>query len=159
MWPERIALDVIGDGNLDKSRYINNVNINFLGKVSRKEVLELLPKYKGMIFTSSSPESALPLVVLESIALGLPIITTDNNTVSDAVREGNFGAILPANYIKRDLEFCIEQIESNYEDLSIKAQNYSNLHHDFRSWMNAYNSSYKQVIEEWKNNKYNRGLQ
>ena len=159
MWPQKVALDVIGDGNLDRSKYISNVNVNFLGKVSRKEVLELLPKYKGMVFTSSSPESALPLVVLESIALGLPIITTDNNTVSDAVREGNFGAILPANYIKRDLEFCIKQIESNYEDLRIKAQNYSKLHHNFRSWINAYNSIYKQVIEEWENNRYIRELQ
>jgi glycosyltransferase involved in cell wall biosynthesis len=150
LWPSTHRIDVIGDGDLDKSKYVDRREISFLGKVPRAEILRLVSTYKAMIFSSSSPESALPLVALESIFFGLPIISVDQNTVADAILEGDFGLVLPPDYNSLDLALCIKVIEQNLYKYSMNAKRYSKENHNYSSWLLKYKSLYTEVINEWK---------
>jgi glycosyltransferase involved in cell wall biosynthesis len=149
-WPSDFFLDVIGDGDLDKSRYLDREAINFLGRIPREEVIRSVSSYKAMIFSSSAPESALPLVALECLAFGLPIISVDHNTVADAIRAGGFGLVLPSKFTESDLASSLEFVKKNYKYLSENAENYSRDNHNYDSWVLKYKSVYSEVIEEWK---------
>lgn len=144
LWPESIQLDVIGDGDLDIEKYRNKKEINFLGRFPREEVISILSGYKALIFTSTSPESAFPLVALESLKFGLPLITSDGNTVADAIRVGHFGVILPPNFSQVHLIQSLEIVNLNYEFLSANARKYSSEHHDYELWLKRYEELYKK---------------
>lgn len=153
MWSNDFDIDVIGEGDLDKKRYASSEKIKFYGSIPREDVIKMLPSYRALVFCSSSPESALPLVVLESLASGLPIITTDHNTVADAVRDGNFGVVLPFNFSTLDLSLALNAIGSNYTSFTTNAKEYSKKFHNFENWIGKYISSYKQVVSEWQSEK------
>lgn len=150
LWPKNVFLDVIGDGDMDKIKYLDREEINFLGKIPREEVIRSIPSYKALIFSSSSPESALPLVALECLAFGLPIISVDHNTVADAIREGGFGFVLPSNFNESELASSLDFVKENYECLSEYAKKYSRDLHSFDTWVLKYKSVYNAVIAEWK---------
>ena len=49
----------------------------------------------GDVFALSSNSEALPLVLLEAMSLGTPVVTTDVGGVRDAVSEGRTGLLVP----------------------------------------------------------------
>lgn len=152
-WPKEFDLDIIGDGDLDKRKYDQQSNVIFLGNLPRQKVIQLISSYRALIFSSSSPESALPLVALESLALGLPVITVDHNTVADAVRDGDFGRILPTDFSEEDLARNLKDVDDKYIHYSNNARAYSEKYHNFESWIQSYIASYSEVIAEWNSSK------
>lgn len=77
-----ININIVGDGN-NKSEYEeivnlaneNHYNINFLGKIKQTELSKLFRE--SHIFVLPSFFEGLPLVVIESLACGCNVITTD----------------------------------------------------------------------------------
>jgi glycosyltransferase involved in cell wall biosynthesis len=147
-WPRNVALDVIGDGDLDTRKYAERKEISFLGRIPRENVMKELSTYRALVFSSSAPESALPLVALESLSLGLPIIAVDHNTVADAIREGEFGVVLPPLFTGDDLAKCVFDLESRYDFFCDKAKSYSLQNHNYDSWILSYLESYHEVLSE-----------
>jgi len=77
VWPEQYNLDIYGDGPLltelnDIARTKKNIQIK--GSIERKKLLELLPEFEGGIIASRLFEPG-PLIILEYLAAGLPIIS------------------------------------------------------------------------------------
>ena len=149
-WPTDILLDIVGDGDFDTEPYKSSENINFLGRQPREFVVDNLGKYSGLVFASSAPESALPLVALEALASGLPIISVEGNTVSDAIFEGEFGLVLTKNFDKQDLDLALRQVMKEFPKLSARALKYVQLHHSEEIWVSNYYSAYIEAIKNWK---------
>lgn len=89
---------VVGDGPerdrllAERERLgLSDVEVRFLG--ARSDVPELLAAADGYLMTSSS--EALPLVLLEASAAGLPIVSTDVGGTSEIVLNGRSGLLAP----------------------------------------------------------------
>lgn len=88
-------LYILGDGPLKEELYSTaesmgiSENVSFKGNVSNVEVYYA----KADVFALSSVYEGLPLVVLEAMAAGLPIVSTDVGGVKDIVT--NNGILVP----------------------------------------------------------------
>ena len=88
--------------------------IHFLG--SRPDVPELLPGLDLLCLTSY--REALPLSILEGMAVGLPIVSTDVGAISDVVRDGTDGFLVGA----RDTEMLAQRIGRLADDPDLRSR-------------------------------------
>jgi glycosyltransferase involved in cell wall biosynthesis len=70
--------------------------IQFLPPVSGKEKDSVLGSSSLLLFPPIEPEGH-PRVVLEALAAGLPVVTTDRGAISETVTDGVSGFVLPAS--------------------------------------------------------------
>jgi glycosyltransferase involved in cell wall biosynthesis len=78
-------LKIIGSGQLESQlKSMAKSNIEFLGNLSRKEVVEVLSKAQAMIFPSLEDFGITPL---ESLAAGTPVIAYGRGGVLDTLNE------------------------------------------------------------------------
>jgi colanic acid/amylovoran biosynthesis glycosyltransferase len=90
---------IIGSGYLEKN--LKNLvkqlglenNIFFLGEKTHEEVIEIMNKTD--IFILPSIAEALPVVLMEAQAIGLPVIATSVGSVDQVVMNGKSGFIVP----------------------------------------------------------------
>lgn len=66
--------------------------VHFAG--GRRDVHQLLPAFD--VFVLSSISEGLPLTVLEAMACGLPVISTDVGALKEAVENGQTGLLVPS---------------------------------------------------------------
>lgn len=69
----------------------------FLGR--RADVADLLPLFDAFALTSTS--EGLPLTILEAMAAGLPVISTNVGAIPEAVVEGQTGHLVPVGDTER----------------------------------------------------------
>jgi glycosyltransferase involved in cell wall biosynthesis len=106
---ENIHLLLIGEDkstkklNLSKINKIKNENVHILG--SKENIYDYLMISDALILSSS--EEGMPLVILEAMSLGKPIISTPAGGVVDLVKNGYNG------FISKDLskEALIESVQ------------------------------------------------
>jgi glycosyltransferase involved in cell wall biosynthesis len=68
--------------------------VTFPGRVGPQEKRQLLAEADIFAFPGYQPEG-LPLVVLEAMAAGLPLVATPVGTIADVVRDGVEGVLVP----------------------------------------------------------------
>jgi len=68
-------------------------NIDFTGYITLKEKIKIFKKSHVFVFPSSHGEG-FPTVILEAMAAGMPIITTANAGLRDAIENGKQGLII-----------------------------------------------------------------
>jgi glycosyltransferase involved in cell wall biosynthesis len=95
-----VSLVVAGDGaerdrlRRQAARLGLDGRIRFLGALPRHEVFELLRAADASILTSTWEN--FPHVVVESLAVGTPVLATDVGGVREAVRDDENGLLVPA---------------------------------------------------------------
>jgi glycosyltransferase involved in cell wall biosynthesis len=114
---ERFETTLVGEGEheavLRKAAYgLQLQNVRFHGRADRGELREL---YKNAdVFVLPSEREGMPLVLLEALAMGLPIVATDVSGNRDLVVHGQNGMLVPLGdpsamrqallYVTSDLE-------------------------------------------------------
>jgi glycosyltransferase involved in cell wall biosynthesis len=103
------TFDIVGGGEalkeakeaVSESNEISG-KINFLGKVSYSELIEkyFLNKDYGLFVLPTLRYEGLPMVLLEAMFSGLPIVAYDMGGVSDAVNNGNNGFLVEAGNVE-----------------------------------------------------------
>ena len=94
-WPAGQRLDVVGDGVLsDDVQRALPPGSRLLGSMDHDDVRRLFPHYQGLVLPSRWPESATPLVVLEALAAGVPVVALAGNAAADLVAETGCGAVV-----------------------------------------------------------------
>ncbi|MFF8945312.1 glycosyltransferase family 4 protein [Streptomyces sp. NPDC014864] len=93
-WPETQPLDVVGDGELlTACKDAAPSSVRFLGHLDRNDLRSRMPSWRGLIFPSRWYEGAVPLVYIEGLAAGLPVIAFEGSAVAEAVRENGTGFV------------------------------------------------------------------
>lgn len=94
-----VCLEIIGDGP-ERQRLLYTINdlglekeVNLLGKLTPEEVRDRLNKADAYLLTSVS--EGISNSVLEAMACGLPVVTTDCGGMSEAVTDRVEGFVVP----------------------------------------------------------------
>ena len=91
---------IVGEGSLAAelqklSRDLALQNVAFLGRVEGEELLTLYRQ--ATVFVLPSEREGMPLVVIEAMAMGLPVVATDVLGTRDLVKEGQNGLLATYN--------------------------------------------------------------
>ena len=92
-------------------------HVKMLGVVKGQEKEKLLAESDIFVFPPIAPEGQ-PLVILEAMSAGLPIITTDQGAIRETVVDGINGFIIPPG----KPEVIVEKILLLARDQKLRAQ-------------------------------------
>jgi len=96
---------------------LERVGAEYIPPISHLHRQKLLDLYRSAdIFCFTSISDGFGLVVLEAMAQGLPVITTDNVGASDCITDGIDGFVVPA----RNHEAVAEKIELLYKNRELR---------------------------------------
>jgi len=106
---------IVGDGRRRselegiRRRLDLDERVAFVGSVPPDDVPTLLGGFD--LFVLSSDWEGLPLVLIEAAALGLPTVATDVGAVSEVVREGRTGFLVPPRDLSALAEAALKILE------------------------------------------------
>jgi glycosyltransferase involved in cell wall biosynthesis len=93
-WPRGVPLDIVGEGPLRAQLEASAPpGVQILGPTSHVELRLALPNYTGLAFPSRSVEGAIPLVVLEALEAGIPVVAHEGNGGADEIRLTGCGGV------------------------------------------------------------------
>jgi len=107
-------LKIIGSGAIEKELreiYKNYEQIEFLGRKSHNEVLEIMANAKFMICPSECYENN-PLAVMESLSLGVPVLGANIGGIPELIEQGMNGELFDSGSEEK-LENKIEYMMNN----------------------------------------------
>lgn len=110
---------IVGDGSLRSklqqlARDFGLQCVTFQGAMTRSDAIELVSASDA--FVLSSDAEGLPTVLIEAMAAGLPIVATDVGGVSEIVKDGEDGYLVPTNDPER-LATAISTLYRNHNQL------------------------------------------
>jgi glycosyltransferase involved in cell wall biosynthesis len=116
----QVRLVVIGEGERKAELLALAEELGIDGRTTflgvRRDVPELLPGFD--IACLSSMYEGLPITLIEAMAAGLPIVTTNSGSVSDLVEDGKEGFLVPVG----DVATFADRIERLARDESLRRQ-------------------------------------
>ena len=68
--------------------------VEFVGPVGQEEKAELLNRSDIFLFPTRYPFEGQPLVLIEALAAGLPVVTTDHGCISETIVDGENGFLV-----------------------------------------------------------------
>ena len=116
----KIPLKIIGDGpSCDLVNDLQNhcENIQWLGRLPNPEVYEWLGNASCLVFPSAGYES-LPKTLIESMAVGTPVIGANIGSIPEVVIENQTGYLFPAG----DAEGLVTATTKLFENSSARQQ-------------------------------------
>jgi len=116
---DNFELQLVGDGsrrsNLERLTVEKGLtkHVRFMGWVDRDSIIEV---YRGAdIFVTATTWEGMPNTVLEAMATGLPIIATRASGLSELVRDGINGYLVPINDVVSLSERLGQLVDNHYE--------------------------------------------
>lgn len=139
-----VELTLVGDGNLRESleKYAleNSLNVKFLGRCEQAKIVEILQN--SDVFVLPSQNEGMSNSILEAMACGLPVITTNTGGSSELIQENGF--IIEKENVKA-LEESIQKFIENKNLLTTFGIN-SRKMAEKMSWKNVA-VEYKRIYE------------
>ncbi len=120
--PEDIGLKIVGIGSEEKklkklvSKLGLEKKVEFLGKLEHKKLLQLMNK--SGIFVLNTGYEGFPHIILEAMAMSLPVITTNVCGNPEIIKNGHNGLLVEYNN-KKQLKEAISKLWQD-EDLQEK---------------------------------------
>ena len=117
-----IEIDIVGSGS-EKEKLIelsssNNVKVNFLGRYSNNELLDIYKKYN--IFVSTSSYEGNSKSILEAMSSGCVVVARNNINNQEIITNGKNGLLFKN---KSDLQEIIQKLTNNDEMILNISQN------------------------------------
>ncbi len=144
--PDNWVIRIAGDGTKDEKKQLQDLieknkvekKINFVGPLYGKNLVEHY--LNSSIFISTSRTEGLPLVMIEAISFGVPIVSFDHNGGKEILSNGKYGVLVPNN----DVSLMGKEINKIIDDRSL-LENYQNL-----SLKRSKDFSINIIIQKWK---------
>jgi glycosyltransferase involved in cell wall biosynthesis len=112
-----------GDGSLKEAQNLAKsmkVEVTFTGKLSKKEWINLSEDYN--IFINTTNFDNMPVSVMEAMALGLPIISTNVGGMPFIIENGHNGILVNPNNIEKFVK-SVKWIQSHPDEVKIMTKN------------------------------------
>jgi glycosyltransferase involved in cell wall biosynthesis len=144
-WPSGTPLRVVGDGPLlETVAAMAGPGVEVLGSVDRATVLDLMLTSIGLVFPSLWFEGA-PLVYVEALAAGLPVLAAHPNGVADSVRRDATGAVLRW---EDDLADVLRDAESRFPELRTRCRAVFEQRHTQAAYVSRAEETYEHATAE-----------
>lgn len=146
IWPTGWELTVIGDGSEYELIYqtCTRKGIDLIPSMPREKLRKLLAQYRGLVFPSRWLEVA-PQVVVESMRLGLPVISYSRNGIARIVEDSGAGAVYSNS---QSLVQAIDYVSGQLEELSVLACQYYDATWHPVVWLKSIEQIYATILKE-----------
>lgn len=143
MWPAEESLDVFGAGPLSEELESNcQPNVTLMGLRSHSELLDILPKYEGIVVPSLSLEMQ-PTIAIEALSAGTPIVARAGNAVANLVEERQCGSVYKD---RTSLLRSLNAIKQARERYGAHARRAFDLDFSPKVWVNRMISLYEELV-------------
>lgn len=140
LWPRDKPLLIVGDGPLmGKVRALAAGTVEVLGAQPPDRVRDLLRQARGLVFPSLWFEG-FPMVYLEALAAGTPVLAWEPSSVAAMVRRHGTGLVV-GNVISD-----LEEAERRFPGLRSHARAVFEDEFTEASWLDAMTSLYREVV-------------
>ena len=139
-------LHYTGSKEAEKHKIYMHYNMYDSGRLNQKEVIKAMQNADALLFPSRS--EGLPLVVIEAMACGLPVIAMEGTAVDEIIEHEKNGLICQKNdinsfvnnirYLKENINFSI--------DLSTNAEINIQKNFTIKNMVNSYLELYQKMI-------------
>ncbi|MFI6933872.1 glycosyltransferase family 4 protein [Streptomyces sp. NPDC050287] len=145
-WPAEEPLDIVGDGELmAECRAAAPPSVRFLRSLDRSELRRRLPSWRGLVFSSRVFEGAVPLVYIESLAAGLPVIAFEGSSAAESVKELGTGLVMTW---QEPLAPVLREGSVTFPGLRERCrQSYAD-HFTEQGWSRRMNALYAELVSE-----------
>ena len=100
-----MQLVIAGDGpqreRLERAASAGRVNARFLGEVNQETRADLFAACDVLAVPSrelgDGRHEGIPLVVIEAMAAGLPVVASDTGAIGEIVKDGDTGLLVPSH--------------------------------------------------------------
>lgn len=94
-WPDGASLTLLGAGPLEPElRAVTGPDVRLGGLVPPDQVQPAMARARGVVFPSRWAEGAVPVVYLQALAAGTPVIAWRGSGAADDVLEGGSGVVV-----------------------------------------------------------------
>ncbi|NUU20417.1 MAG: glycosyltransferase, partial [Streptomycetaceae bacterium] len=144
-WPAGEPLDIVGDGELHaEARAAAPAGVRFLGPLDRNELRRRLPDWRGLVFPSRCFEGA-PLIHVEALAAGLPVLAFAGSSVAEAVRAHGTGTVVDWH---EPLLPALHRADATFPTLRAHCRRVFAAHFTETAWLDAIRRLYGEVIHQ-----------
>ena len=159
---KNFELNLYGEGNEENKlrKMAENLNINkyinFVGSLDRKEIIKEI--FESDLSVLTSYKEGKPRALMESSALGVPVVATDVIGTREVVKDGVTGYLVPLNDYKSFANKMYELLtnEKRWEEFSKNAKEIAKKEFDENNVVNQLKIIYNSVTTQ-KENKKNKG--
>jgi glycosyltransferase involved in cell wall biosynthesis len=147
-WPDDENLHIAGNGPLKEvvaNLIRDKKNVKLVGTYSPGDHSIFL-KYEGLIFPSTWLEGS-PLVVMECLGTGTPVICTSFSSASEQVRGVNGGVVIYGDLTKLNIIEAMQKIRMNFDFFSSNARSRTKDKYSIGSWGLSFERLLTKTIE------------
>ena len=106
-------------------------NISWLGAVHGRERTRFYQELDLLVFPTAYPNESEPLVILEALAHGVPVMTTPRGCIASSLADGNAVRVFPETSFVDDavaaIDFDLQAIKPQSEREALAKQHYHHL--------------------------------
>lgn len=145
-WPADQALNIYGDGPLrEEVIRRSGSNLKYMGSINREDVVQVFRTARGLLFPSTCLEGGTPIVYLEALASGTPVIAYEENSVATEVSANGIGSVYQSH---EELSSALNQPTTLLDIYGKNAYKYFVDNYDSKVNVQRLISLYKQVIDD-----------
>lgn len=139
-----IQYDIVGEGPLRRRLETTveelgiYIKVNFVGPKTHEEVRELMMQAHVFLLPSVTAENGdregIPVVLMEAMAIGLPVLSTLHGGIPELVLDGQSGFLVPerdVHTLAERLEYLIEHPDI-WPEMGRAGRRFVEEHHDIR---------------------------
>jgi glycosyltransferase involved in cell wall biosynthesis len=143
-WPQGPPLTLLGAGPLEQDiAALARPGVRLGGLVPPAEVQPAMARARGIVFPSRWAEGAVPVVYLQALAAGTPVIAWRGSSAADDVTEGRTGAVVDD---WSELPSTIDRIDSAWAGFSAAARARFEARYTAAQWVDGVERLYARVI-------------
>jgi glycosyltransferase involved in cell wall biosynthesis len=144
-WPRGVLLDIVGDGPLRAQVEASaHGGVRVLGPMSSADLRLELPSYTGLVFPSRWMEGAIPLVVLEALEAGIPVVAREGNGGADHILSRGCGSVY-SDQEPGGLDAALNAIREGGDSLRERARGTWQDHFSAKAWVTATVRTYEEA--------------
>lgn len=117
MLGDRLPLRIVGDGPLEpvvRARASTMVGVEALGSLPSDRVAEQMKGATVLLFPSECYEG-LPMVIIEALATGLPVVASRLGSLEEVIRDGHDGALFRAGDVQDLIDVVLDTVSDDGE--------------------------------------------